>query len=59
MTKQGPQTSDCRIESLDDQRQRASSRSNCYGLLALIYRDAPTVQVVAEFITEFLYCHSS
>ncbi|KKL80955.1 hypothetical protein LCGC14_1999580, partial [marine sediment metagenome] len=26
--------------------QRAAGRSNCYGLLALVFRDAPTSQTV-------------
>ncbi len=31
----------------DERRRQASSRSNCYGLLTLIFRDVPTPEVVA------------
>ncbi len=32
----------------DQKRQQADGRSNCYGLLALVFRDVPTSQVVAQ-----------
>lgn len=32
----------------DQKRQEAGGRSNCYGLLSLIFRDVPTSQVVAQ-----------
>ncbi len=35
----------------DEMRRLASSRSNCYGLLALVFRDAPTSEVVAQLRT--------
>ncbi len=35
--------------SVEQRHQQASSRSNCYGLLALIFRDTPTSEVVAQF----------
>lgn len=35
----------------DEMRQQAAGRSNCYGLLALLFRDTPTPEVVARLRT--------
>lgn len=32
----------------DEWRRQAVSRSNCYGLLALVFRDVPTAEIVAQ-----------
>ncbi len=48
MTNQNPKNTDVLLASSDKESQQASSRSNCYGLLALILRGPPTCQVVAQ-----------
>lgn len=44
----------------DEMDRQAESRSNCYGLLALVFRDAPTSEVVRQFrsppLAEALSC---
>ena len=36
------------LAQTDQKRQQAAGRSGCYGLLAIIFRDMPTPQVVAQ-----------
>lgn len=48
MTREARKGSAARAVPLEEGRRRAESRSNCYGLLALVFRDAPTAEVVTE-----------
>ena len=48
MTNQNPKNTDALSASSEEGPQQASSRGNCYGLLALILRGPPTVQVVGQ-----------
>jgi TorA maturation chaperone TorD len=43
-----PDNSCARIRLFHDWSRRASGRSNCYGFLALVFRDVPTLEVVAQ-----------
>ncbi len=49
MTRPGPKNLDATAAPSDERSQQASARSNCYGLLALVFRDAPTQEMVAQF----------
>ena len=40
-----------KLTTVDEWRNQAFSRSNCYGLLALIFRDAPSSEIVMQLRT--------
>jgi TorA maturation chaperone TorD len=48
MTDFLPDNSCARIRLFHEWSRRASGRSNCYGFLALVFRDVPTLEVVAQ-----------
>jgi TorA maturation chaperone TorD len=39
------------LANVDEWHREAVSRSNCYGLLALVFRDVPTAEIVAQLRT--------
>lgn len=49
MTKRRPKATAAQSAPPEAWRRLAATRSNVYGLLALVFRDAPTSQVVAQF----------
>lgn len=48
MMDQGPKVCQAPSAPLEEWRQRAAGRSNVYGLLALVFRDTPTPEIVAQ-----------
>lgn len=48
MSNDCPEDGAAGAASAEQRRQEAVSRSNCYGLLALVLRDVPTVKVVKQ-----------
>ena len=54
MTIRSPKNSDAGTVPLDEWRRMASDRSDCYGLLALIFRDGPTSQIVTQLRSPLL-----
>lgn len=49
MADQGLKHAEIPSAPCEEGRRRAVSRSNCYGLLAMVFRDAPTPEMVARF----------
>ena len=39
------------VKNTDELSQQATSRSNCYGLLALVLRDVPTSEIISQLKT--------
>ena len=48
MKNQDPKNATVMPVCVDEWRKQAISRSNCYGLLALVFRDTPTTEVVTQ-----------
>ncbi|MHC4188825.1 MAG: TorD/DmsD family molecular chaperone [Planctomycetota bacterium] len=48
MKNQGQKNTTSMSETADERHKQAVSRSNCYGLLALVFRDAPTAETIAQ-----------
>ena len=48
MKNQGPKNTAATLVLEDEWRRQAVSRSNCYGLLAVVFRDVPTSEVVMQ-----------
>lgn len=51
MRNQSPNNTTAAPVSADEWCRRAVCRSNCYGLLALVFRDAPTSEIVEQLRT--------
>ncbi len=54
MKNQGQKNTTAMPLSADQWRRQATARSNCYGLLALVFRDAPTAEIVVQLRTSLL-----
>ena len=63
MTNPGPNKSVAPLEFLEGRHREAVSRSDCYGLLALVFGDVPTSETVARLrspeLTEALHLFGS
>lgn len=51
MRDQGQKNAAAMSATADEWHRQAVSRSNCYGLLAIVFRDAPTEEIVAQIRT--------